>query len=287
MLFRESDDMQGSSDSLRALANVCLNQGQYARACELVEESLALARETGAPSGTAASLHLYARALLEQGDVRRAQELFEESLELSRSVGYQEGIDRALALLGLVRLLQGDHDRARSLLEESLALSKREGWPEPLSWGLFGLGWLAVFQQDFGLARDCFEQGISLCRQVGNRLFLAFYLEGLAAVVSAQGHPVWAAQLWGAAATLRRELNVAVPLVMRPVYEQLVAHMHDQLGEAAFSGLQTQGQGMTLEEVLSPQEVKKGDEQLQGQTTHSRETKSSSHIMTIRMVGLT
>jgi len=253
-LLKERGDQEGSSDVLRALATVYVNQGQYASAGELLEASLVLARKGGAAPGTAASLHLFGRLLLEQGEVARAQALFEESLALSRGIGYQEGIDRALALLGLVALVQGEHPRARALLEESLALSSREGWPEPLCWGLFGLGWLEFFQRDYGVARARFEEGLTLSRERGNRPFTAFFLEGLAAVVSGQGHPTWAAQLWGAAELVRRTINVAVPPVMRSVYECSVTAARDQLGDRSFSAAWAEGRRMPPEHALAARE---------------------------------
>lgn len=250
-LFREEDDTQGISDSLIDLANVSINQGEYISACELLEESLALARKAGYTSGVAASLTLLARAAFYRGDLPEAQGLFEESLALSRSIGYKSGIALALGLLGLVALVQGEHARARLLLEESLTLSRMEGWPERIAWGIYGLAWLAFFQQDYGMAHARFEEGLTLSRALDDKPFIAFYLEGLAGVASAQGQPAWAAQLWGAAETVRSTIDAAVPPVIHPIYEQVVTSMQAQLGADTFAAMQALGRSMTLEEVLA------------------------------------
>jgi hypothetical protein len=86
---------------------------------------------------------------------------------------------------------------------------------------------------------------------VGNKTFAAFYLEGLASTVTAQGQPAWAAQLWGAAAQLRQTIEAAVPLLMRLMYEHFMTNLQAQLGEEAFRTLWDQGRTMPLEQVLT------------------------------------
>jgi hypothetical protein len=153
-------------------------------------------------------------------------------------------------LLGLVALLQGDYTAARTRLEESLGLSRRQEWPEPLAWGLLGLGWLEFFQRNHREARTRFEEGFTLCREIGNQPFIAYYLEGLAGVAAAQGHPAWAAQLWGAADRVRRAIKVKVPPVLEQIYEPLAASMQAHLGKEAFEARRAWGRETPLEEVF-------------------------------------
>jgi hypothetical protein len=86
---------------------------------------------------------------------------------------------------------------------------------------------------------------------LGNKVFATFYLEGLASTMAAQGQLGWAAQLWGAADRLRQTFGVAVPPVVRLMYEHFVTNLQAQLGEEAFTALWNQGRTMTLEQVLS------------------------------------
>jgi len=75
----------------------------------------------------------------------------------------------------------------------------------------------------------------------------------LAEVVAAQGEGVWAARLWGAAASLREELPSPQPSVFRAGYEQAVAAARRQLGQKVFAAAWAQGRSMTFEQVLGPQ----------------------------------
>ncbi len=249
--FRELDDSLGMGDALRALGNVCLIQGEYASACTLLEESLALYRKVGYTSGVAEALQQLARALLFQGELARADSLLEEGLALFRQVGYQRGMAFALVTKGLVVLGLGEHAAARAtaraLFEEGLAFARTGGWRQ---WGVYGLGLVAFFEQDYGTARSLFEEGLALCRKLGNKTFVAFYLEGLAMTVAAQGQPAWAAQLLGAAHRLRQTINAAVPPFVRPMYEDFVTNLQAQLGEEAFRALSNQGQTMTIDQVV-------------------------------------
>jgi predicted ATPase/transcriptional regulator with XRE-family HTH domain len=249
--LREGDDPVGISDVLRALGNVFIVQGEYERACTLLEESLTLYKKVGYTSGVADSLYLLASAVFYQGDLMRAHARFEESLALCRQAGYKRGIALALVTQGLVALVRGERAMARALLEEGLACARVGGWRHGIVWGVYGLGWVAFLEQDYETAHSLFQEGLALCREVGNKTFAAFYLEGLASTVAAQGQPAWAAQLWGAAAQLRQTIEAAVPPLMRLTYEHFVTNLQAQLGEEAFRTLWDQGRTMSLDQVLT------------------------------------
>lgn len=80
---------------------------------------------------------------------------------------------------------------------------------------------------------------------------LAFLLEGLAVVMSAQGDLVWATRLWGAAEAQRDTRGIPLPPVYRADYERSVADARAQCGEKPFAASWAQGRAMTPEEALS------------------------------------
>jgi predicted ATPase/transcriptional regulator with XRE-family HTH domain len=251
-LFRDLDDRLGMGDALRALGNVSLIQGEYASASTLLEESLALYRKVGYTSGVAEALQQLARALLFQGELARANSLLEEGLALFREVGYKRGMAFALVTKGLIALGRGEHvagrATARALFEEGLTFARTGGWRQ---WGVYGLGLVAFFEQDYETAGSLFKEGLALCKEMGNKTFVAFYLEGLARTVLAQGQPAWAAQLGGAAHQLRQTIKAAVPPFVRPIYEHFMTNLQAQLGEEAFRTLWNQGQTMTIDQALT------------------------------------
>ena len=86
---------------------------------------------------------------------------------------------------------------------------------------------------------------------MGNNLNIAFYLEGLAAVVAIQGNPAQAGRLWGAAEVLRETMETPIPPVYRADYDRPVAAARAQLGEQAFATAWAEGHTMTPEQALS------------------------------------
>jgi predicted ATPase/transcriptional regulator with XRE-family HTH domain len=253
-LFRELDNTRGISDSLVTLADVFLIQGEYSRACSLLEESLASYRKAGLLAMVAQTLNLLASAVFYQGDMQRAHALLGESLALARDAGDKDSIAYALILRGLVNLTQGETTTAQTLLEEGLVLARLGGWRERIAWGIYGLGWNAFFERRYETARSLFEEGLELCNALGNQVFVAFYLEGLASVIALLGQQAQAARLWGAVEQLRTAIDAAVPPVMQLTYEQFRKQVQSQLGEEAFSTLWNQGRTMTPDQVLTVEE---------------------------------
>ncbi len=109
-----------------------------------------------------------------------------------------------------------------------------------------------------------------MAREVEYNWHIAPCLEGLATVVAVQesarastprssdeGAMVllpsirWAAQLWGAAESLREAINDPIPPVERATYERSVAAARDQIGEKAFAAAWAEGRAMSPEHVLT------------------------------------
>jgi predicted ATPase/class 3 adenylate cyclase/DNA-binding CsgD family transcriptional regulator len=253
-LFREAGDKEGIAWSLVNLARMFSQQGEYARAISLREESLALFREVGHKEGIAFSLIGLANLLFfSQGDPAKVRVLLEEGLALCREVGHKDGTAWALYLLGQVFLQQGDAVKARLLLEESLVLSREIGFRHGTAESLSLLGGVAASEGDYAAARAFYEESLAIGREVGDNLSIAFYLEGLADVVALQGEPAWAAQLWGAAESLREAMGAPIPPVYRAVYERSVAATRTQLDEKAFTAAWAEGRMMTPEQALGAQ----------------------------------
>src|SRR5438876_232165 len=78
-------------------------------------------------------------------------------------------------------------------------------------------------QGDLGRATALYAQSLTLCREIGNKSGAVYCLEGLAAVVCAQGQPECAARLWGTAEATRSLIGAPLAPNERPRYERLVA----------------------------------------------------------------
>jgi predicted ATPase/serine/threonine protein kinase/DNA-binding CsgD family transcriptional regulator len=251
-LWREVGDKAHVAWALSWLAYMACQQGEYARGLALCEESLALHRQLESKIGTA-------DVLLRLAEVRyfslSAPELIlsllEEALALSKEVGDKMGIAVCLRLLGQFALSQGNAAEAHSLAGEALALFREIGDRPNTALALCLLARVEANQGYYPIARTLYEESLATAaRGVDDMGLIASCLEGLAAVVAAQGELAWGARLWGAAETHRETIGVPLPPVERPAYEGSVSTARNHLGEKSFAAAWAEGRAMTPEQSL-------------------------------------
>ena len=212
-----------------ALAHFPLRQGDYGRTRQLAEESLRRFRELGVKHGKCHAVFLVAGVLVRQGNLASAQALVEEGLALSRELGH----DRMYManIQGEISLLQGDLTAARLLFEKSLAYFQERANEKQAGWVLSFLGKVSAAQGDYQAARAYYQASLLRNGEVERNLVpldIPPALEGLAAVVAAQGNAAWAARLWGTAEALREARKDPLAPVYRPDYERAVGGMLDR-----------------------------------------------------------
>jgi tetratricopeptide (TPR) repeat protein len=196
-----------------------------------------------------------AGVLIRQGDLASAQALVEEGLVLSRELGH----DRMYManIQGEITLLQGDVTTARLLFENSLTYFQERANEKQAGWVLSCLGKVSAVQGDYQAAQAYYEASLLRNGEVEKNLIpldIPPALEGLAAMVAAQGNAAWAARLWGTAEALREEHADFLAPVYRPDYEQAVAAALVRLGEQRFAASWAEGRTMTPDQVLTTKE---------------------------------
>lgn len=268
VLAREAHVTYCVAWSLFTLALLDSSHGECSSACAHFEESLALQRELRNKRGIAHTLSQLAQVLyMCQGDQAIVRSQLEECLALSKEVGFKEGIAAYFCLSALLALHQGEVGTARSLAEKSVVLYREMGHRHGTAKSLSVLGRVVAVQGDYAAARAFYEESLAITKEVGDTLNIASCLEGLASVVAAQSSveaslagtlsggqlSQWAAQLWGAAATLRETSGVPIPPVERTDYERAVAANRRQLGGRTFAARWAEGRTMTPEPALAIQ----------------------------------
>jgi predicted ATPase len=183
------------------------DQGDYAAARALHEESLAVSSKLGDRRGIATSLNNLAHVARLQGDYPAAQELYGESLAIGRNLGDRRLIAFSLDGLGMMARYQGDYAAARGFYEESLALGRELGDRQSVAIVLNNLGWVAQDQGDYAAARAFYEESLLLKRGLGDRRGVAFSLNGLGLVALCQGDHEPARALFEESLAIRRELG--------------------------------------------------------------------------------
>jgi DNA-binding CsgD family transcriptional regulator len=186
-----------------------------------------------------------------QGDRDGAGALLEEGLALARESGDERTIARALLFLGDLRLRQAAHTQAATLLQESLALYQRMGDGWSMAWALCALGEAARLQGDYERAEAHLQLSLSLYQGLDSRPEIPYPLEALALVATDQGHVQRAARLWGAASAVRDAVHALPPPSYEADYAPYLGRVRAALGEEAFAATWAEGWALTLEQALT------------------------------------
>jgi predicted ATPase/serine/threonine protein kinase len=154
-------------------------QGDYASADTLIDESLQIARKSGDERGVAICLNALAVHARDRGDIAAARRLFEECLALWRGFGDPLTVARSLSNLASIVRLQGDYARARSFYAECLSIFRESKDRTGIAWSLNYQGDVARDQGDVESARSLYEEGLETFRELGDRWGIAGSLADL------------------------------------------------------------------------------------------------------------
>ncbi|MDQ5850809.1 MAG: tetratricopeptide repeat protein [Chloroflexota bacterium] len=215
ILHRHQRDRAGIAETLRYLADLHRDQGAYARAEPLYQESLALFQELGDAWHSGMVYHAWGELALLAGDYARALAREQAGERVLRALGRQDFIAVTLANQGFVAQHQGEDARAAALFRESLLLVAplEPSWVFPIC--VVGCAGVAVARS----AGDA-EQAAGAARAVR-----------LLGTVQAYRFQYMPAQ--------RRE------------YERHLAAARAQLDEATFAAAWAEGRAMTREQTMA------------------------------------
>ncbi len=257
-LIRQVGELGEVADALYSLANMFTRHGETARGEALFQEALLLYRNAGNELGVATTLIMSATALwwltpTDTAPIPTIGRRLQEALAIVSKLGSRYWIGYCSWLGALVALSSGETARADRLAQESLTIHREIGARWNVAWALHVRGRVEVQRNDLTAARSWYQQSLALALELGDKFLSPLNLEGLAGVVAAQGELIWAAQLWGAAETLREATDVPLYPVDRAGYEQALATARAQLGEQAFAAAWAVGRRMTSEQALAAQ----------------------------------
>lgn len=135
-------------------------QGDYGRARQLWQESLALYRQLGDRWGMAWSLSVLGHLLGELGEYLAARQYLQESLAIQQEIGNRRGLAGALNNLGHVLYLLGEYAEARVLLQESLAIRRELGFRRGIAISLNHLGDVTLALGDIAASKQSFYEAL-------------------------------------------------------------------------------------------------------------------------------
>jgi tetratricopeptide (TPR) repeat protein len=123
---------------LMGAADLAMTQGEFARAAELFEASIALARELGERRTLAYALGNRGATAVYEGQFDLGEEFVVQAVDVARAAGAPLWHAWGLTVLAAIARARGEHDRADALLAESSAVCQAEqiAWPTALNLSL-------------------------------------------------------------------------------------------------------------------------------------------------------
>ncbi len=239
------------AEVLHDAGRLAWQQGDYASARALLEESATLYREVGDKRFLALSLIFWGRIEAVLHGPQAALALQEEGIAILRGLGDlgKFYLANGLSYLGTSVAAQGDEETAHALQEESAALFREIGSKEFLATPLGYLGYLALRRGNYAEARSLFEESLRLWRG-SHQWGIAWRLEGFAGLAAKEGQPHRAVRLYGAAQALLDSVGARLDPIDRDGYDQYVIAAREQLGEAAFNANWAEGEALTMEQAV-------------------------------------
>jgi len=235
-----------------------ISGGDPARGQTLMEQSLRLFCKVGDHLGAALAGAALGHQLALRRDYARAGELLEDTLVLLREAENDElaGYERvqreqaaALAYnyLGQARLSKGDPDAAAQLFTQGLTAARRAPDRLPILISLYDLALSSQARGDLNAAADHLTEGLSLAAEAGDQTSAAYYLEALAAVASLADNPQRAVRLLAAAGALLEAkgsgwLHAFVPRT--PYDDNDLAALRSRMGDGAFDQAWAHGRSL-------------------------------------------
>ena len=248
---RQTEEQDTTAAILLELGTVAIDQGRHADARESYEECLAIRRAAGDKRGMAIALHNLGVVSQALGDYEAARSLYTQSLAINRELGNEGWEALGLNALACVAIDHDDHPAAQRYHEEALAIHRRLGDRWGVAYTLHELGRVAIGQRDYLKAHALLAESIPIFHALGDRVAAAECLEYSAALAAAEEEDERALVLAGAAAALRDALGAPPTPPDRASMERCLAETKRRMGSTAAAAAFETGRATSFERAIS------------------------------------
>jgi len=194
-LAQQTGDQQGLARALYQLGDIAWFLGHYAEARERVTASLALQEAIGDREGMATSLFHLGTTAWKQGEYARAQTHYSASLALGQTLGDRNKIANAISALGQVALAVGQPALAEKHMLDALAMRRAGGYRWGIADALSNLGRIAAARGDYAAAQAYYRESLTIRAEIFDRRGAADVQNELAAALLNLGETAEAERL--------------------------------------------------------------------------------------------
>ena len=227
--------------TLGGAADMALTSGDVAMGGRWAEEALELNRAHGDAWGTAFSMLMSAYAIGQEGDWARAQQLYDESAQRFRECGDEHYAQRATRSLAWAYYEGGELERAREQGEANLrhARAAQDEYLQGIA--LSQLADYAVDEGRFEDAASMLNESYRILHNLNDLLLIAAAVARFASILASAGKAATAARVLSSSTALMEEIGARPPWLARINEKTLTAIRtqldEDPLAEAWEQGL--------------------------------------------------
>jgi tetratricopeptide (TPR) repeat protein len=224
-LFEQVGDDRGIASTVDDLGKLSWLRGDYAKALEFGQRSLAMRRKIGDRRSIALSLNNLGLVFQDSGQFKKALASFEQALEIRREIGDLVGVSQTLNNLGTVAQDSREDARALSLFTEAYETAKETGDRNRIAIMLTNIGETHNRLGAHDKAVAFLKQAEELADELGDKIGLAEALRGLGKAYLSLREFTRARECTARAVTLFREVEskVQVGVALRSLGEVMAA----------------------------------------------------------------
>lgn len=182
-------------------------QGDYPRAFQYYQKSLATHDRIGDKKGIAGCLNNIGLIYREQGRNERALEYYMRSLSIFEAIRDKHGIGNSLNNIGSIYTDQRNYPRALEYFERGTVIQKEVGNEKALANGLGNIGVVHGEQGDTARALEYFEKSLAIREAIGDQNGIAVNLNNIGVIHGALGNFSRAMQNHQKSLVMREELG--------------------------------------------------------------------------------
>ena len=168
-IAREIKDRESEGSALGNLGIAYFSLGDYTKAIEYQQQSLAIARKIKDRQSEGKALGNLGRAYLSLGDYAKAIEYAQQSLAIAREIKDRQSEGRALANLGRAYLYLGDYAQAIEYIQQHLAIAREIKDRQGEGVALGNLGGAYHSLGDYAQAIEYAQQLLAIAREIKDR----------------------------------------------------------------------------------------------------------------------
>ncbi|BAG02494.1 tetratricopeptide protein [Microcystis aeruginosa NIES-843] len=206
-IFREIGDRGGEAASYNNLGNVYNSLGEYQKAIEFHQQSLAIKREIGDRGGEAKSYGNLGNVYYSLGEYQKASEFHQQSLAIDREIGDRGGEAYSYNNLGTVYSSLGEYQKAIEFYQQSLAIKREIGDRGGEAKSYGNLGNVYNSLGEYQKAIEFYQQSLAITREIGDRGGEASSYNNLGNVYNSLGEYQKAIEFYQQSLAITREIG--------------------------------------------------------------------------------